>query len=137
MSNDDNLQKEPHSLEGFIEDPYVPIAYIQTPSFDEDQEVLFVIHDEILKPTRLEFDDLPNSSYDNDDSLKVETEFIKVNALFRREKISVRVTYSDLSKPFKINLPTENSKNYYDYGIGKCLTFDTLVYFHFVLICLS
>ncbi|XP_045470021.1 uncharacterized protein LOC123677506 isoform X4 [Harmonia axyridis] len=117
MNNGGSPSREPQSLEGFIEDPYVPSSNIQTPSFDApDHEPLFGIQDEILRPTRLEFDDLPSSLYDNDDSLKVETEFIKVNALLRREKISVRVTYSDLSKPLKINLPTGSSKKYYDYG---------------------
>ncbi|XP_044751916.1 uncharacterized protein LOC123311870 isoform X3 [Coccinella septempunctata] len=117
MNHDENAHREHNSLEGFIEDPYVPTADVQTPSFDDpDHESIFVIQDEILRPTRLEFDDLPNSFCDNDDSLKVEAEFIKVNALLRREKISVRVTYSDLSKPCKINLPTGNSKKYYDYG---------------------
>lgn len=120
MSIDEN------SLE-YIEDPYFnPKTTTLTPSLDEIEDLHDIVKDssneaeiDIFDLRQLEFDDYPSlSKYDGlDESVNVETEFLNVkraNTIIRTffktsPKKHVRVTYCDLTKPYKVKLSSDTN----------------------------
>ncbi|VEN35974.1 unnamed protein product, partial [Callosobruchus maculatus] len=113
-------ENEDHSIE-FIEDPYFnPQDSSQTPSLDEpdNSDAELDIYDllDIENLKLLDFDEVNYSSL-QDESVNVETEFISVkranaiiSAFFKNKfKRHVRVTYSDLTKPYIAKLPKDSN----------------------------
>nr|CAH7743728.1 unnamed protein product [Callosobruchus chinensis] len=113
-------ENEDHSID-FIEDPYFnPQDSSQTPSLDEpdNSDTELDIYDllDIDNLKLLDFDEVTYSSL-QDESVNVETEFISVkranaiiSAFFKNKfKRHVRVTYTDLTKPYIAKLPKDSN----------------------------
>ncbi|XP_017782943.1 PREDICTED: uncharacterized protein LOC108567153 [Nicrophorus vespilloides] len=130
------MSVEPQSLE-YIEDPYFnpPEGGCFTPSLDEyyaeeDGCDLLEAELDLFDLRQLEFDDHPSSvlAGNEDESVNVEAEFFNakranaiVRSFFRKDfKRQVRVTYSDLTKPYLAKLPKENTfRKYLDISNGN------------------
>lgn len=125
------ISEDDHSLD-YIEDPYFnPLDSTNTPSLDEvpdgiyDENDIYDGSDELLDAElelfdlkQLDFDDLNSlPSLNGDENFNVEAEFFNVkraNAIIRtffkkNFKKQVRVTYSDLTKPYLAKLPKESN----------------------------
>lgn len=132
-------EEEQTSLD-YIEDPYFnPVVTTSTPSLDDLDDVEYLDENDVLDNElelfdlrQLDFDDLNfnslSSSNGNDESVNVETEFFNVkranaiiSAFFRKNfKRQVRVTYSDLTKPYLAKLPKDsNFRKYLDISNGN------------------
>lgn len=139
MMNAGNAEEEQTSLD-YIEDPYFnPQVTTSTPSLDELDDVEYLDENDVLENElelfdlrQLDFDEINFNSLNgingNDESVKVETEFFNVkranaiiSAFFRKNfKRQVRVTYSDLTKPYLARLPKDsNFRKYLDISNGN------------------
>lgn len=120
MASDEN------SLE-YIEDPYFNPNTTTTPSLDELDNVEYLDDADLLGNDielfdlrQLDFDELNYNSLSSltgcDENVNVEVEFFNVKkaneiiyAFFKKRTRQVRVTYSDLSKPYLAKLPKDST----------------------------